>query len=96
MKNRIIPHESPGSSIITKLFNPDNTAARTTYNLAEFDAFRDKLKAGLAKQAMQHVADLSIEEERLLRIAPGGEAQYRIIVDLYAKNAMLDIMGGEW
>lgn len=64
----------------------------SSYALAEVDAFRDLLRAGLAKQAMDNTAVLAKFEEHYNSIAPGGSAEYRFIVQTYAKAAMESIL----
>ena len=62
------------------------------YALAETEAFRDLLRAGLAKQAMDNTAVLAKFEEHYNSIAPSGSAEYRYIVQTYAKAAMERIL----
>ena len=64
----------------------------SAYALAEIDAFRDLLCAGLAKQAMDNAAVLAKFEEHYNSIAPSGSAEYRFIVQTYAKAAMERIL----
>lgn len=64
----------------------------SSYALAEVDAFRDLLRAGLAKQAMDNTAVLAKFEEHYNSIAPSGSAEYRYIVQTYAKAAMERIL----
>ena len=66
----------------------------SAYALAETSAFRDMLRAGLAKQAMDNTAVLAKFEEYYNSIAPSGSAEYRYIVQEYAKAAMAHIIGG--
>ena len=71
-------------------------AKNNAYALAEVDAFRDLLRAGLAKQAMDNTAVLAKFEEHYNSIAPSGSAEYRYIVQTYARAAMERILGGKW
>ena len=46
------------------------------------------LRAGLTKQAMDNTAVLAKFEEHYNSIAPTGSAEYRLIVQTYARMAM--------
>lgn len=70
--------------------------AESIYSLAEISAFRDKLHAALAKQAMDNTAMLATVEANYLQIAPGGRDEYRLIVQMYARFAISEMIGGEW
>ena len=70
--------------------------AERIYTLAEIDAFRDKLHAALAKQAMDNTMMLAMAEANCLQLAPGGREEYRLIVQMYARFAISEIVGGEW
>lgn len=61
------------------------------YALAATDAFCDMLRAGLTKQAMDNTAVLAKFEEHYNSIAPTGSAEYRLIVQTYARMAMESI-----
>lgn len=95
MRNRIAPYESSGS---VSVINRDSglSAAEHTYALAQLDAFKDKLRAALAKQAMDNTAVLAIAEEHFIRLAPSGKKEYRMIVETYAKKALAEIVGDDW
>ena len=71
-------------------------AKNNAYALAEVDAFHDLLRAALTKQAMDNTAVLAKFEEHYNSIAPCGSAEYRYIVQTYAKMAMERIVGGKW
>lgn len=73
-----------------------SSLAQRTFAAAELDAVRDKLRAALCKQVMDNTAALAIAEEQLLRSAPGGKDEYRLIVETYAKKALIEIVGGKW
>lgn len=96
MKHFISPYESRETGIVTKIMGPSSSLPTRTYHLAELDAFRDKLRAGLFKQAMENTAILSNAEEHYLRVAPGGKEEYRLIVRTYAKKAIYEILKGGW
>lgn len=66
------------------------------YALAATDAFCDMLRAGLAKQAMDNTAVLAKFEEHYNSIAPTGSAEYRFIVQTYARAAMENILKRSW
>ena len=70
-------------------------AKNNAYALAEVDAFRELLRAGLTKQVMDNTAVLAKFEEHYNSIAPSGSAEYRYIVQTYAKAAMERIIKGE-
>ena len=63
-----------------------------SYALAETDAYSDLLRAALTKQAMDNTAVLAKFEEHYNNIAPSGSAEYRYIVQTYAKMAMERIL----
>lgn len=67
----------------------------STFALAERDAFKDRLRAALAKQIMDNTASLSGAESYYLRIAPGGADEYRKIVQTYTMLSLLKLIGGE-
>ena len=67
----------------------------SAYMLAERDAFKDRLRAALAKQIMDNTASLSSAESYYLRIAPGGADEYRKIIQTYTTLALLKLIGGE-
>lgn len=67
----------------------------SAYMLAERDAFKDRLRAALAKQIMDNTASLSSVESCYLRIALGGAEEYRRIVQTYTTLALLKLIGGE-
>lgn len=70
--------------------------AETTYALAEYDAFRDKLKATLTKQTLDNVSALAATEAYYNQIAPGGRAEYRRIMEAYTDYASAMIREGGW
>ena len=70
-------------------------AKNDAYALAEIGAFRELLRAGLAKQVMDNTAVLAKFEEHYNSIAPSGSAEYRYIVQTYARAAMERIIKGE-
>lgn len=84
----VVPPESPEpmQTIIT---------VDSAYALAEREAFRDRLRAALAKQIMDNTASLSSAESYYLRIAPGGADEYRKIVQTYTMLSLLKLIGGE-
>ncbi|WP_129734823.1 hypothetical protein [Candidatus Nanosyncoccus alces] len=97
MKNRIVPYESKSTSVTPiNVQNSGGSLAQRTYAAAELDAFRDQLRAALAKQAMDNTAVLSLAEEHFIRLAPTGKAEYRLIVETYARKALAEIVGGDW
>lgn len=67
----------------------------SAYALAEREAFKDRLRAALAKQIMDNTASLSSAESYYLRIAPGGADDYRRIVQAYTTLALLKLIGGD-
>lgn len=67
----------------------------SAYALAEREAFRDRLRATLAKQIMDNTAALSSVESYYLRMAPGGAEEYRKIIQAYTTLALLKLIGGE-
>ncbi len=67
-----------------------------SYALAETDAYTDLLRAALTKQAMDNTAVLAKFEEHYNSIAPCGKAEYRFIVQTYAKMAMERIVKRSW
>ncbi|MDY6366336.1 MAG: hypothetical protein SPL18_06745 [Oscillospiraceae bacterium] len=67
----------------------------SAYALAERDAFKDRLRAALAKQIMDNTASLSSAESYYLRIAPGGAEEYRKIVQAYTMLSLLKLIGGD-
>ena len=67
-----------------------------SYALAETDAYTDLLRAALTKQAMDNTAVLAKFEEHYNSIAPCGKAEYRFIVQTYAKMAMDRIVKRSW
>lgn len=67
----------------------------SVFTLAEREAFRDRLRATLAKQIMDNTAQLSSVESYYLKIAPGGAEEYRKIVQAYTTLALLKLIGGE-
>ena len=71
-------------------------AKDNTYALAETDAYCDLLRAALTKQAMDNTAVLAKFEEHYNSIAPSGSAEYRYIVQTYAKMAMERIAKRSW
>ena len=81
-----IPLESPAQTIV---------AVDSAYAQAERDAFKDRLRAALAKQVMENTAALANTESYYLKIAPGGAAEYRQIVQTYTKLALVKLIGGE-
>ena len=70
-------------------------AKNDAYALAEIGAFCELLRAGLAKQVMDNTAVLAKFEEHYNSIAPSGSAEYRYIVQTYARAAMERIIKGE-
>lgn len=70
--------------------------AEITYALAENAAFTDRLKAALAKQAMDNTAALATVEAYYNQIAPSGREEFRLIVQTYARLALMQIVGGKW
>lgn len=67
----------------------------SAYALAERDAFKDRLRATLAKQIMDNTASLSSVASHYLRMAPGGADEYRKIIQTYTTLALLKLIGGE-
>ncbi|MEU2869795.1 hypothetical protein ABZ769_11400 [Streptomyces olivoreticuli] len=73
------------------------TAARGVVRAAEArsDAYvaetRLRAAADVTRTGLAHLADLSAEEERLVRLAPLGEVRYRAIIDQYAALAAGEI-----
>lgn len=96
MRNQIAPYRTNGISTTRDRGNAEYGLMQRTYEMAELDAFRDKLRAALAKQAMDNTAILAMAEEHFIRIAPSGKAEYRLIVQTYARKALAEILGGEW
>lgn len=88
---------STGALVPTQTETSVQTASGTpsTYALAEQDAFRDRLRAAMAKQVMDNTAALSAVESYYLKIAPGGAAEYRSIVQTYTRLALFNLIGGE-
>ena len=84
----IVQPEAPSSL-------PTVITVDSAYMLAERDAFKDRLRAALAKQIMDNTASLSSVESCYLRIAPGGAEEYRRIVQTYTTLALLKLIGGE-
>ena len=70
--------------------------AMRTYDLMEYGAFSDKLRATLAKQALDNTAFLAKLEEEYLRMAPSGAKEYDLIVKAYAYQAAARIVGGDY
>ena len=68
--------------------------AEITYALAENAAFTDRLKAALAKQVMDNTAALATVEAYYNQIAPSGREEFRLIVQTYARLALMQIVGG--
>lgn len=68
----------------------------STYTLAERDAFRDRLRATLAKEIMDNTAALSSVESYYLKIAPSGAEEYRQIVQTYTTLALVKLVHAEW
>lgn len=95
MKSYITPYQSRGISIFSKRDDCYALAERAC-DMAELDAFRDKLRAALAKQAMDNTAILAMAEEHFIRLAPSGKEEYRLIVQTYARKALAEIIGGDW
>lgn len=95
MRNQITSYRTKGSVSVTDR-NLGLSAAEQAYALAELDAFKDKLRAALAKQAMDNTAVLAMAEEHFIRLAPRGKAEYRLIVETYARKALAEIVGGDW
>lgn len=54
--------------------------SRSAYDLTEFGAFTDKLRATLAKQALDNTAFLAKLEEEYLQTAPCGAEEYDLII----------------
>ena len=96
MKNRISPYAPSDVTIVSRREVNNNALIQTTYELAEYNAFKDMLRAALAKQAMNNTAMLAMAEEYFIRIAPSGKAEYRLIVENYARKALAEILGGDW
>ena len=96
MKNSLVPSKSRNHSFISRLISPSEHTINSTYELAEYDAYRDKLRTTLFHQAMENTAFLSSAEEHFLRIAPGGKDEYRLIVRAYAHKAIYEIINGDW
>jgi len=67
-----------------------------SYALAETDAYCDLLRAALTKQAMDNTAVLAKCEDHYNSIAPSASAEYRYIVQTYAKMAMERIAKRSW
>ena len=91
---------------MSKKFNPQTTAIamrplpkglqkscdlEVSYALAEADAFRDMLRAGLTKQVLDNTAVLAKLEEHYGNIAPTGSSEYRFIVQAYARASMMQV-----
>ena len=68
----------------------------TTYEQAERDALRSKLKAALAKQLLDNTALLAITKEKLVGVAPSASREYDLIIQTYTKDSLIDLIGGEW
>lgn len=89
-----------GDNHQTKDCNEYNDSNRlhnlTTYELAERDALRSKLKAALAKQLMDNTALLAVFREKLTTVAPSADEEYGLIVRTYTEDALIDLIGGEW
>lgn len=66
------------------------------FALAATDAYADTLRAVLAKQAMDNTAVLAKFEEHYNSIAPCGGAEYRYIVEAYARMAIEYIKERRW
>lgn len=96
MRNRIASYQSNDTSVMSRREADTYSLAQRTYELAEYDAFKDKLRAALAKQAMDNTAVLAMAEEHFIRIAPSGKKEYRLIVETYARKALAEIVGGDW
>ncbi len=96
MRNQIAPYHTNSISTTGNRRDGEYGLMQRTYEMAELDAFRDKLRAALAKQAMDNTAILAMAEEHFIRIAPSGKAEYRLIVQTYARKALAEILGGEW
>lgn len=73
-----------------------NPQADGMYQLAELQAFRGTLKAALAKTALDNTAILAFAEERYIREAPTGTADYRRIVENYVNWCISELNGGGW
>ena len=65
--------------------------SRSAYDLTEFGAFTDKLRATLAKQALDNTAFLAKLEEEYLQTAPCGAEEYDLIIKAYAWQAAMRI-----
>jgi hypothetical protein len=53
--------------------------------------FHEQCRSILAKTALDNLGALSAFEEHLLSIAPGGEKQYRQIIEAFASGAAMKI-----
>ena len=96
MKHSITPYQSKSFSIFGRREDDSYALAKRTYEMAELDAFRDKLRASLCKQAMDNAAALATAEEQFIRTAPGGKDEYRLIVETYTRNALAEIIRSDW
>ncbi len=63
---------------------------------AEYEAFCDTLRAGLALRAMDNVAALCAKEEFYLQTAPRGAEDYRRFIEIYADTAASHLLDTDW
>lgn len=98
--NSVLARLIYGNNCQIRDYNKHNDSDRlydlTTYELAERDALRSKLKAALAKQLMDNTALLATSREKLATIAPSADKEYSLIVQTYTKDSLIDLIGGEW
>lgn len=97
MRNELTTYHS--TNAITSVGNNTfivNPQADGMYQLAELQAFRGILKAALAKTALDNTAILALAEERYIREAPTGTADYRRIVENYVNWCISELNGGGW
>ena len=96
MKNRLMERRSLWPTVITRDNDNHLASSDRIFELAERDALRDKMRAGLCKQAMDNTALLAMAEEQLSAMAPTAKAEYRMIVQSYTAKALAEIIGGDW
>lgn len=69
--------------------------AGENYSLAQLAVFNSKLRAAMAKQALDNTTMLALAEQQCLQIAPNGADEYRKIVQAYAYSSIRNILGGD-
>lgn len=55
------------------------------------DAVVDECRAILTKRSLDRTGVLSMVEDQFCKVAPRGAARYQALVDMYAKQAILQI-----